>query len=658
MHIRLAITACAASLLSPCMSLAADDPAAIVVTATRFSENALDAPIGTRILSAEDIRRSTATTLGEVLAKFGGVHTRINFLGVPDSPLDLRGFGMTGDQNTLVLVDGVRISENEQTPARISAIPLNAIERIEILPGSGTVLYGSGATGGVINIITRTAADQPATGMVFASAGTYGAREVRGSIAAGGSGWGISLNANRADADNYRLNNKSSLENASFELRRQADSGWLALRVSDDRQQARLPGARTEAQLSSDPRGTDTPNDYARLKGTRSGLAGEQRLGDVVLSFDLGVRDKNSTSFNESAWGSSFVDTDVRTVNFSPRMKWSSTPGGRENILIAGVDATTWNYRTRWQATGFLSSRDEKGTQRNLAVYLQDQLRVTRDLRLSFGVRSESVRQSSEEFTVPLPVNERRFRLNANEIGARYQLSSPLALYARVGTSFRVANVDDNRCYFAPCSMLLEPQTSRDRETGVEWQQGKSILRASVFESQLKNEIYYNNLTFSNQNLAPTRRRGIELDGRTALARDWDIGARYAYTLARFDQGVYSGIDVTGKNVPLVPRHRATINLGWQARSDTRLTLSASHVGEQVYDNDPANVFHRMPGYTLVDAKIARSFGAFKLAAGINNLTDRRYYSYALTDSSTAPTRFNAYPGTPRTVYLSGEYPW
>ena len=65
-----------------------------------------------------------------------------------------------------------------------------------------------------------------------------------------------------------------------------------------------------------------------------------------------------------------------------------------------------------------------------------------------------------------------------------------------------------------------------------------------------------------------------------------------------------------------------------------------------------------MPGYTLLDTKIARSFGAFKLAAGINNLSDRRYYSYTLVDSSSAPTRFNAYPETPRTYYLNAGYSW
>ena len=72
----------------------------------------------------------------------------------------MRGFGIFGDQNTLVLLDGQRISENEQASVNWSAIPLSAIERIEIMRGSGAVLYGGGATGGTINIITKAAAEK------------------------------------------------------------------------------------------------------------------------------------------------------------------------------------------------------------------------------------------------------------------------------------------------------------------------------------------------------------------------------------------------------------------------------------------------------------------------------------------------------------------
>ncbi|HCX34119.1 MAG TPA: hypothetical protein DHV08_11585, partial [Rhodocyclaceae bacterium] len=115
---RTALAFVVSALLSPCF---AADETAIVVSATRFDSDPVETPVGIQVITAEDIRRSSAATLAEVLNKVGGVHTRISFLGTPDVPLDLRGFGATGDQNTLVLLDGQRISENELASPKLSA---------------------------------------------------------------------------------------------------------------------------------------------------------------------------------------------------------------------------------------------------------------------------------------------------------------------------------------------------------------------------------------------------------------------------------------------------------------------------------------------------------------------------------------------------------
>jgi len=147
--------ACLAAVLAAlALPVHSQDEDAIVVTATRFPERLFEAPIGVRIISATDIAASAATTLPELLSEAGGVHVRDNS-GSPDKQLDLRGFGITSDQNTLVLVDGVRINQNDLGATRLSTIPLQSIERIEILPGGGAVPYGAGATGGTIHIITR-----------------------------------------------------------------------------------------------------------------------------------------------------------------------------------------------------------------------------------------------------------------------------------------------------------------------------------------------------------------------------------------------------------------------------------------------------------------------------------------------------------------------
>ena len=98
--------------------------------------------------------REHRVVVPELLMQFPGIHVRDNS-GSPNQQVDMRGFGIFGDQNTLILLDGQRISENEQTTVNWAAIPLSAIERIEIMRGSGAVLYGAGATGGTINIITK-----------------------------------------------------------------------------------------------------------------------------------------------------------------------------------------------------------------------------------------------------------------------------------------------------------------------------------------------------------------------------------------------------------------------------------------------------------------------------------------------------------------------
>ena len=115
------------------------EEAAVVVTATRFPEQRLDAPIGMSVITAKQIAESAAKTLPQLLSQEAGIVTR-DSTGGPDWQIDMRGFGITGDQNTLVLLNGQRLNEIELTTIGWTAIPLDSIERVEILRGSGSVL--------------------------------------------------------------------------------------------------------------------------------------------------------------------------------------------------------------------------------------------------------------------------------------------------------------------------------------------------------------------------------------------------------------------------------------------------------------------------------------------------------------------------------------
>jgi len=177
-----------------CIGLCHAQDDTIVITATRFPDSKRDLPVGVTVITADDIRKSASSNLGDILAQFGLLQIR-DLAGTQNPQLDLRGFGITGDQNTLVLLDGLRITESDFESAQLSAIPLDSIERIEIVRGGGAVLYGAGATGGTINIITRRARPGEVRALALARAGGYGTDEVRGSYGRQGDvfGGGVSI---------------------------------------------------------------------------------------------------------------------------------------------------------------------------------------------------------------------------------------------------------------------------------------------------------------------------------------------------------------------------------------------------------------------------------------------------------------------------------
>ncbi|MBS0308067.1 MAG: TonB-dependent receptor [Proteobacteria bacterium] len=641
----------------------------IVVTASRFESQADQFPIAAQVITANDIRNSSATTLAEVLGKIGGVNTRNSLTGLPDAPLDLRGFGVTASQNTLVLVNGQRLSENEGVAARISSIPMDSIERIEILRGAGTVLYGAGAVGGTINIITRSPVQRGVSGNVSVLTGSYGLRDVRAGVQVGDGTKGMRLNAAHYEKDGYRANSRAELNNVSGELRFGGRDEFIAFNFNADNQRSRLPGVRTQTQLVTDPRGATTPDDYVNSDSRVFSLRGEKRLGEVTLAADVVRRDKNGTSFGSIAGaGTSRADTDVGMTSVSPRLLWETDMGSVNNKLTLGFDWSDWSYTNKTLGTGFLSSQNQIGSQQSRAVYVRDELLFASGTRLSLGVRHENVSQSDQDNITPRPKTTVDFGLNAHEIALQQELGGGYSAYGRVGRSFRLANIDENRCQFAPCNLtLLKPQRSNEREVGMQWRTKGASLRIGLFDMDIDDEIHYEPYTGINTNLPPTKRRGLELEGKFVVAKSVDLAVNYAHTQARFRSGTYTGfdgdlgfapftVDLAGKDVPLVPKDRLSANLGWQATAATRLTFNITYVGSQRYDNDQANNFRRMPSYTVSDVKISHDIGAWRLAAGINNLFDKAYYTYAVTNISATPSRFNAYPEDRRNAYVSAEY--
>jgi iron complex outermembrane receptor protein len=636
----------AALVVSVC--LAEDD--VVVITATRFADSRRDLPVGVTVITADDIRKSASSNLGDILAQYGLLQIR-DLAGTQNPQLDLRGFGITGDQNTLVLVDGLRLTESDLESAQLSAIPLESIERVEIVRGSGAVLYGAGATGGTINIITRRPRPGERSAHALARAGGYGTEEARAAFSQQGDTLGASLAGSYEDTDGYRRNSRYRQRNALARVDGDFGTARGYFKLAVDEQRQRLPGALTETEIAADPRQTDTPNDWRERDGAHAALGGTQQIGAHELSGDLGYRKRTTRAFF-ATFGGFFTDTDADLWSFTPRARLRYD----RHELILGADYERWEYRTLSAAspadTGTPFSR-RTGEQGSAGFYAQTNLWVTGSTRLVLGARTQRVAQRLTEEVFPLDERRSTRRLQAYEAAARQGFGGGWYGYAKYGKSFRLANFDENACFFPPCSaQLLAPQTAHAAEIGAEYESGRLLLRTSLHDIKLENEIYFSPLTFSNINLAPTERRGFELESAWRATPSIDLRAALALQQARFRSGVYGGVEVSGKTVPLVPEVLATAGVSWTYAARSRVNLSVRHVGRQRFDNDQANAFPRkMPAYTLADAKLEHALAQrWELALEVRNLFDKRYFSYA---AETGPNSFSALPAPGRAAYAS-----
>ncbi|MEO6976268.1 MAG: TonB-dependent receptor [Gallionella sp.] len=653
----------------PCAGYADTPMQMLIVTPTRFADAAHSSTVDVTVITASDIEKSPAKTLPALLSEYAGIQVR-STEGTPDMAIDMRGFGMTGNQNTLVLLDGQPLNDIQLTSIRWSAIPLASIARIEIMNGSGAVLYGGGATGGTINIITK----QPGKemhGSAGIGLGSYSAKDWQLALSGSGDHVGMRVTASGLDSANYRANNNIAQNNLEADLRTDAGHGEADLKFGADNQSLRYPGTRKvdpatgQNQLVTDPRGTSTPLDYGKRDGGHVSLGTSQQFDFGQLAGELSYRDAKQQAYF-AAYGGSYLDTDLNRISFTPRVKIPYQLGNSGNEIIVGVDLANWNYdsiRSTSPVTQGMPTAYILATQFNRALYVQNTSQLGADTQLTLGARSQQVVYQARDAvnSASYASGDQTRTVNAYEIGLRQKLNQDFSLFGRIGRSFRIATVDEIFDQYGGLSgdskvTILEPQTSQDSEAGIDYQSGNNKVRAAIFQMNLNNEIYYNAITYTNMNLAPTRRYGLELQGTHHYTDALEATTAYSYTVAKFREGTYGGINVAGGNIPLVPRQRLSLSASWKASEKSTLDGSANYVGRQYFDNDPANSFgQQMPAYATVDMKLSRREGSWLLAAAVNNLFNRKYFTYAIAGASNSG-KYNAYPMQERNFSLNATY--
>lgn len=667
----LALTVSVFALAAPAAAQTSTVLPELQVTSSRLGVGITGA--STSIITAEEIARSPEPTITGILAREPGIQVSSLFGAVAGArdTVDMRGFGATASSNTLVLVNGRRLNDIDLAGIDFAAIPRDSIERIEITRGnSGAVLYGDGAVGGVINIVTKTGVGVPSMTRLEGAAGSYGYREGNGSTVQSLGPWTASAYGSVINSDGYRANSALRERSGVGEARYVGPEGTGYLTVTGDTQDLGLAGGRLvtpfSSELVTDRRGTSTPFDYADKQGINAtgGITRNVAPG-FELIVDGGIRRKDQQAGFFSSFGSffdSYFAANLTTMSLTPRVNLTMPVFGLPSHALAGIDL----YDSLYGSDRALHKNDDPYhkydlDQRTAAVYAMETLTVLPTTDVSFGGRLAGISitardrfdqnapgaffSSAPVAGEPLDRTETQYALHA---GLEHRLTDVFSLFGRAARSFRVPTVDE-RVGVSPFGVAtnfdLQTQTSHDFEAGVRVRAGGFFLQTSAYLMDLKDEIYFSPATFTNVNLDPTRRYGWETIASWQITETVRLKGGAAYTRAIFREGPFEGNDV-----PLVAPWTGSAGVSWDVWNKwVVLDVTARFIGDKRMDNDAVNVQPLIPSHAVVDARIGGEIDRFTWSVSVQNLFNADFYDYAIASTFALGT-FNAYPLPGRTV--------
>jgi iron complex outermembrane receptor protein len=625
------------------------------VTATRYEEDAHNLPTSMTVITRQEIIDSGANTVNEVIMRIGGVLGRPSLFGGNEYTLDLGGFGDTASSNTVVVIDGTPYKQGDSSEIRLSSISLDQVERIEIQRSASPVLYGEGAIAGVINIITNasTLGKVPAnSGSVTYGLGSYRTEEKKAHATYSRDGLSMFVTALDRSSDGFRKQSRNEDQNVNASLQYRADTTRIGGIISQNKEHAQTPGGLTLSQFAQDLRLAQpesvTNNTVGRANGTSYGLFAETEMVGHLVRGDIKQRTKDYSAL--AVLGGFPINLAFQTQSeFLSLTALRSMPVSfGKNTYILGIESSSWK-----QSRDYPDSADKVDlNSKSNSIYLKNDLDIQAiSTRISAGVRSENMERS--QFIHP-PGNaftsnriNNQSRLTSWELGFSKTLTSKQNLHVRLSSSNRLPNIDEmgsatwDMVNSKP--MPLNPQTAHQKEIGWKYKfSSDSRWGLRAYQTDLRNEIIYDPAAYSNINLDPTQRRGLDFDFFHRLNNRWTFSGALSLRDSHFSKGQYSG-----NSIPMSPKQIASIRSDWNFSHDQTIGINVTSVAKQKISGDFVNQEDPMPGYSTLDLRYGRKINDAELSILVRNIFDRTYYSYATNayDASSGYLRYTSvYP--------------
>jgi len=663
----------------------------VTVTPLRREQRLGDVPASIAVLDADEIKQSPAVVADDVLRQiptFSLFRRTSSLSSHPTSQgVSLRGIGPSGVSRTLVLIDDVPFNDPFGGWVYWTRVPLDSVDRIEVVEGPSSSLYGNYAMGGVINIASakaarRTVELKPQVG----NRGTMKA-DVFGSDVWGR--LGVAVNGSAFDTDGFPI--VAASERGAVDNNAKVQFGNINAKV-----------------------------DYAFNPGLnaffRVGYFSEDRDNGKVSTFDPRQEEANSTRWTTTATGVRavlpdqsdlqvrvFTDSETFRSNFlavppanpprsvgrftlNQRVPTTSVGGmvqwgrafGQRNYVTAGTD---W----RWadgdseedaldpiRGTTVVLHRVSGGTERSVGAFVQDVSTPFKNLTITLSARVDHWRnydghnlENAVPSGTPAPGNkpslpERDDTVASPHAAAMYHLTDQVSIWGAVNSAFRAPTLNELYRQFRVGSVLtlanenLGPERLVGGEAGLNLLLARNLtVRTVWFDNHVDNPVSNVTLTSTpalttqqRQNLGATHIWGIQTDGEYRVGTMWRFSGGYQYDQAKVTEFA-ANPGLVGKYLPQVPEHRGSVRVSYMNPKYVTITLGAQFVGRQ-FDDDlnsrivPGYTDPGLPKYSVWDLTASRAFGKnVEVFFGVQNLADKEYYVGTLPTTTGSPRLVN-----------------
>ncbi len=660
--------------MAPAMAAVAQsqvpETAPVVVTGTRLGVSVLDTPASVDVVEGSAMRRGQpGINLSEGLGGVPGLQVQNRQNYAQDLQISSRGFGARstfGVRGVRLYVDGIPATMPDGQ-GQTSNIDIGSLDRVEVLRGPFSALYGN-SSGGVILAYTEDGAAPPS---VSASVwgGSFGTWRY-GAKASGAEGVvDYVLDLSRMTTDGFRDRSaaRKNLGNAKLGVQLD-DASRLTIVANSVDLKAQDPLGLTYAQFQDEPRSADLASQYdtrKTVRQTQGGLVYERHVdGANTLRVMLYYGQRDTTQFQAIPPTAQIAPTQAGGVIDLTRryggadLRWTSelAMAGRPLTLVGGFAYDTLR-ETRRGYQNFIGTgssqqlgvqgalrRDETNTVYNADPYVQASWRVTPQWTLDAGLRYSTVDFDSHDHYIA-PGN------GDDSGGARYRRALPVAaigyepvagtrLYASYGRGFETPTL--NEIAYRPGGLPglnfgLAPALSTHVEAGVKTRVGDGLLTAAVFHVSTDDEIVSagssgGRTTF--RNAGRTRRDGLELGWSTRFAGQWRAQLAYTWLDARYRDDAGGGIRA-GNRIPGIARQSAFASLGWAPPQGWQAAIEGRYLS-QLYADDANDA--AAPGYAVaaLSAGYIKQIGAWELSAyaRVDNLFDRHYAGSVIVNES------------------------